>query len=141
MCAVARRIECDVGCEQQSDAWKDTVTELRDKCVAAGDSGDGEKDKEDKRELKQQKKRCMEVYKTNLQALKLARKNCNGCCELGGHDSSCQAPPVLCGDDVVGEGEACDGQDDAACPGQCEVRCGCAFSPASAFMIVTPGAL
>jgi len=134
VCAVARRIECDVGCEQQDETWADMVRELLDKCVATGDSGDREERKEHKRS-------CKEVYKTNRLARKLARSNCRSCCDLGGHDASCQVPPVLCGDDAVGEGEACDGHDDAACPGQCAFDCTCGSSPIPAFMSYAPGAL
>ena len=133
VCAAARRIECDVGCEVQGKAWKRTVGELHDGCRAIGDSLDHEDEKD-------HRKRCKEVSRENLRAVKLARKNCHDCCELGEHALSCQAPPVLCGDDAVGGEETCDGHDDAACPGRCAVECGCG-SPSPAFMILTPGAL
>ena len=35
------------------------------------------------------------------------------------------APPPVCGNDVEERGEDCDGTDDAACPGQCQVDCTC----------------
>jgi hypothetical protein len=134
MCAAARRIECDVGCEMQYETWTDAVREVLDECVAAGNFSDP-------RQRKEHKKQCKEVFRTNVRATKLAGKTCLNCCELAGHEPLCQIPPVLCGDDVVGEGEACDGGDDAACPGRCGVSCGCGFSPAPAFMTTTPGTL
>jgi len=35
----------------------------------------------------------------------------------------------LCGDDVAGPGQACDGSDDAACPGLCTSACACEVAP------------
>lgn len=40
--------------------------------------------------------------------------------------------PAVCGNGVLEAGEACDGTDDAACPGQCQADCTCAVPPVCA---------
>jgi hypothetical protein len=131
-CAVARKIECDVGCETSYETWKDRVRELKAKCLAAGESAYPGESKEQRLARKFHRRICKKEvhWLTNVRALKLARTNCRACCELGNHALSCQVPPVLCGDDVVGAGEECDGHDDAACPGRCAITCDCPFSTA-----------
>ena len=46
-------------------------------------------------------------------------------------------PTALCGNDVVENGEQCDGADDSACPGRCTVSCTCAPPPSPGGVVPT----
>lgn len=45
--------------------------------------------------------------------------------DLTGHE----VDDPVCGNDILDEGEACDGPDDDACPGQCRADCTCPKPP------------
>jgi hypothetical protein len=77
--------------------------------------------------------RARVVAKANKVAIKDAFKACRTCCRSGG-PGPCEFTAVLCGDGVLGGGEACDGDDDRACPGRCEADCACGPSVDGAFM-------
>jgi hypothetical protein len=51
----------------------------------------------------------------------------NGAWDIGADHVICGAckPEFYCGDGVIGSDEECDGADDAACPGACQIDCSC----------------
>ena len=51
-------------------------------------------------------------------------------------DLALYAGPAICGNDVAEGAEECDGIDDAACPGQCQLDCTCPVPPGTPARIV-----
>lgn len=134
VCAAAAAQACKSRCQRGYIASKPIASQLagnaRTVCAAIRDRGERKECREEVKRLK----------RMNKLALKTAREECTTCCELGGSDP-CDFVVVLCGDGVVGPGEACDGQDDGACPGRCGLDCRCGSTVDRAFMTLAPAVL
>ncbi len=59
---------------------------------------------------------------------------CLGDINENGIDDACEGP--VCGDNVAEGGEACDGTDDDACPGECQADCTCPIPTVSEWGLI-----